>query len=72
MSSEVTPAVPALAPLSGAKFLDELESKHSYVLDELEALNVRIESVLKLYVESRQVSGQGPAQPVEASALSNG
>lgn len=70
MSSEMKPVALASAPLSGAPFLEELESRHTYVLDELEALNARIESVLKLYVESRHVAGQGLVQPAEASALS--
>ncbi len=59
MSNEVKPAASASAPLSGTQFLEALESKHTYVLDELDALNARIESVLKLYVEGRQTSGTG-------------
>lgn len=39
---------------SGTQFLEELESRHKHVLDELDALNTRIEQVLKLYVEGRQ------------------
>ena len=39
---------------SGMQFLEQLESRHNHVLDELETLNARIEEVLKLYVESRQ------------------
>lgn len=39
---------------SGTQFLEELESRHKHVLDELELLNTRIEQVLKLYVEGRQ------------------
>lgn len=70
MSNDVKPAASTSATLSGVQFLEELESKHTYVLDELDALNARIESVLKLYVESRHVAGQGLVQPAEASALS--
>ena len=62
MSNDVKPAASTSATLSGVQFLEELESKHTYVLDELDALNARIESVLKLCVESRQVVGLGPAQ----------
>lgn len=65
MSSEGKPATSTLQ--SGSQFLEELESKHTYVLDELDALNARIESVLKLYAESRQTAGPGPAQPAGAS-----
>lgn len=39
---------------SGTQFLEELESRHKHVLDELELLNTRIEQVLKMYVEGRQ------------------
>ncbi len=39
---------------AGTRFLEELESRHKHVLDELETLNVRIEQVLKQYAESRQ------------------
>lgn len=38
---------------SGLQFLEELESRHNHVLDELDALNKRIEQVLKQYAESR-------------------
>lgn len=41
---------------SGMQFLEQLESRHKHVLDELDALNSRIEEVLKLYVESRQAN----------------
>lgn len=64
MSNEVKPAASTPAPLSGAQFLEELERKHTYVLDELDALNARIESVLKLCVETRQMAGPGLAQPI--------
>ncbi len=59
MSSEAKPTT----PLSGTQFLEDLENKHTYVLDELDTLNARIESVLKMYVESRHVPGLGPVQP---------
>ena len=42
------------AETSGARFLEELESRHKYVLDELDELNSRIEQVLKMYVQGRQ------------------
>lgn len=63
MSNEVKPADSIAAPLAGAQFLEALESKHTYVLDELDALNARIESVLKMYVESRQTAATVTTQP---------
>lgn len=39
---------------SGTQFLEELESRHRHVLDELEALNARIEQVLNQYAAGRQ------------------
>lgn len=68
MSNEVKPADSSAAPLSGAQFLEALESKHTYVLDELDALNARIESVLKLYVESRQTAAIVATQPAAAAS----
>ncbi|MEO8271635.1 MAG: hypothetical protein ABI557_18070, partial [Aureliella sp.] len=60
MSSEDQPAASTSASLSGSQFLEELERKHTQVLDELDAINVRIENVLKMYAESRQLAGQSP------------
>ncbi|MCC7336868.1 MAG: hypothetical protein IT422_17395 [Pirellulaceae bacterium] len=68
MSNELKPADSSATPLSGAQFLEALESKHTYVLDELDALNARIESVLKLYVESRQTAAIVATQPAAASS----
>ncbi len=63
MSNEAQPATYNSTSQSGVHFLEELESKHTHVLDELDALNARIESVLKLYAESRCV-----ADPAQARA----
>lgn len=67
MSSEEKQAASSPAPLTGATFLEELESKHNHVLDELDALNARIENVLKLYVQSRQATDS----PAATDAVSN-
>lgn len=40
-------------PTEGMAFIEELEKKHNQVLDELDALNARIESVLESYLGSR-------------------
>ncbi len=81
-------AAPAIAPTAklsaaaheqaGLQFLEQLESKHNLVLDELDALNARIEQVLQHYAASRQApashSSEAPAvagqiQPHEQSDL---
>ena len=45
----------------GIEFLEQLESRHDQVLNELELLNERVESVLKMYTQGR--SGEGNSSP---------
>ncbi|MCA9133284.1 MAG: hypothetical protein KDA45_09020 [Planctomycetales bacterium] len=54
LSSTVQTTEPAN---SGLAFLEDLAARHSYVLDELEGLNARIEEVLTSYSKSRQAAG---------------
>lgn len=56
MSIEDNKATARPEAFSGTQFLDELEKKHNHVLDELDALNTRIERVLAHYAESRQMN----------------
>lgn len=44
---------------SALEFLQELEARHSQVLDELDALNARIEGVLGEYAQNRQRPAAG-------------
>jgi len=44
-------------PTEGMAFIEELEKKHNQVLEELDALNARIESVLESYLGSRSDGG---------------
>lgn len=39
---------------SALEFLQNLETRHSLVLDDLDALNTRIESILESYSQSRK------------------
>ena len=71
MSSEEKQAASGPAPLTGATFLEELENKHNHVLDELDALNARIENVLKLYVQSRQATDHPAAVEAVSTAASS-
>ncbi len=51
-------------------FLDELDGRHDFLLNELEQLNLRIDSVLAEYSKSRQSlasNGDRVAEPTIAS-----
>lgn len=51
--------------LRGIEFLEQLEERHDQVLNELELLNERVESVLKMYTLDRSREGEqsSPAAP---------
>lgn len=51
----------------GAEFLDLLESKHNLVLTELDALNERIEQVLKLYAKGRTTTEERNEPAIKAA-----
>ncbi|MEZ6134971.1 MAG: hypothetical protein R3C53_08695 [Pirellulaceae bacterium] len=44
---------------SALDFLQDLESRHTHVLDELDSLNSRIEAVLEMYTQSRVPATEG-------------
>ncbi len=43
------------------QFLDEMESRHDFLLNELDKLNASIETVLSEYTKSRQGADASPA-----------
>lgn len=45
---------------SALEFLEAMESRHDCVLDELDKLNLRIESVLEQYALGRKEQSQSP------------
>ncbi|GAB5404112.1 MAG: hypothetical protein Aurels2KO_23430 [Aureliella sp.] len=51
----------------GLAFIEQIEKKHNQVLDELDALNARIESVLESYLSSRD-SGDNKSQEDDKKA----
>lgn len=46
------------AAVRGIEFLEQLEDRHDQVLNELELLNQRVESVLKMYTRDRSREGE--------------
>ena len=50
---------------SALQFLDELESRHDFLLTELDKLNLQIESVLSEYTKSRGGTAASPAAIAE-------
>lgn len=47
-------------------FLDELDGKHDRLLDELDLLNTRIDSILADYAKSRQAAANTQAATTQA------
>ncbi len=52
----------------GLAFIEQIEKKHNQVLDELDALNARIESVLESYLSSRDGGDKGSQEDEKKAA----